>query len=130
LKDTAMALFKFTKSSEEGNSSEQNLSGGEQQVPEQSDKTAEDGTAHREIPFKMDPKMKSRKGTITVVVSTAAGSEIARFQIAEPGLFQRTIDIVSGVLSQIDKPQVEISGDCSCIWCQQKISEIKEALSS
>jgi len=62
--------------------------------------------------------------------STATMDDIARFQINDSSLFQRTIEIVSGVLSQIDEPQVEISGDCNCIWCQQKISEIKEALSS
>jgi hypothetical protein len=124
-----MALFKFTKSSVEENSSEQNYSRGEQQVPEQNDKTADDGTVRREVPFKMDSKVKSRKGTITVVISTASAPEIARFQIAEPALFQRTIEIISGVLSQIDDPQLDISADCNCIWCQQKISEFKELLS-
>ena len=125
-----MALFKFSKSTGDENSSARNSSGGEQQVTEENEKTTDEGAAHRETPFKMDPKVKSKKGTITVIVSTAAVSEIARFQIVDASLFQRTIDIITGVLSQIDEPQVEISADCNCIWCQQKISEIKEALSS
>ena len=125
-----MALFKLSKSTGDDSSTEQTSSGGERQVSEQDDKSTDESPTHRENPFKMDSKTKSRKGTITVVLSTAAVPEIARFQIADPSLFQRTIDIVAGVLSQIDDPQLEISGDCNCIWCLQKIAEFKEALSS
>ena len=121
-----MTFFKINKQSGEENledhpSSEQNNKG--------TTATGDELLGRKEVPFKADAKLKQRKGTITVMVSTTV-QEVARFQISDPSLFQRTIEIVSGVLSQIEEPQVEINADCSCIWCQQKISEIKEALSS
>ena len=121
-----MTFFKINKQTGEDNledhpSSEQNTKG--------IAAAGEETLGRKENPFKADAKAKQRKGTITVMVSTTV-QEVARFQVSDPSLFQRTIEIVSGVLSQIDEPQVEISGDCNCIWCQQKISEIKEALSS
>lgn len=82
------------------------------------------------VPSGKHLSLREKKGTITITVSTTTVPEIARFQIADPALFQRTIDIIAGVLPQIDDPQVEISGDCSCIWCQQKIAEFREGLSS
>ena len=127
-----MTFFKINKQSGEDNLENHPLS-------EESNKgalstSADDGALRREVPFRPDGKVlaplgKQRKGTITIILSTAA-QEVARFQISDPSLFQRTIEIIGGVLSQIDEPQVEILGDCNCNWCQQKISEIKEALSS
>ena len=117
-----MTFFKINKQSGEDNL---------ESSSDQSNKGAEE--VHHpspEVPFKSDAKPKQKKGTITISVSTATVQDIARFQITDPALFQRTIDIITSVLSQINDPQIEISGDCSCIWCQQKISEFKETLSS
>lgn len=113
-----MAFFKITKQVGEEKSEEHPTS-------EQSIKEIDESAVRRPV-----PSGKQKKGTITISVSTATVQDIARFQITDPALFQSTIDIITSVLSQINDPQLEILGDCNCIWCQQKISEFKEALSS
>lgn len=131
-----MTFFKINKQPGEDNVPEQLVS-------ESDDKLPEETTSQKQTPLKSDSAVRrefsertslahsrSNKGTITITVSTASVRDIARFQLNDSSLFQRTIEIVGGVLSQIDDPQVEITADCNCIWCQQKISEFKDALSS
>jgi hypothetical protein len=123
-----MTFFKITKQSPVPSGGEEGSE--EQSSTEQNNKGNDETTVRRQASFKTDTKPKQRKGTITITVSTASVQDIARFQLTDPELFQRTIDIITSVLSQINDPQLEISGDCNCIWCQQKIAEFKEALSS
>jgi len=69
---------------------------------------------------------RDQKGTITVRVSVS-GKEFTRFTIL-PDILTDASAIVRGLIYAIDKPQVEITSNCECAWCNQKVHELEEFL--
>jgi hypothetical protein len=69
---------------------------------------------------------RDQKGTITVRVSVS-GKEFTRFTIL-PDILTDASAIVRGLIYAIDEPQVEITSNCECAWCNQKVHELEEFL--
>ncbi len=65
-------------------------------------------------------------GTITVSIFTNE-IEFARFTI-KPELFSESAELIKNLISNINKPQLKITSNCDCIWCQQKSKELEEFL--
>ncbi len=65
-------------------------------------------------------------GTITVSIFTNE-IEFARFTI-KPELFSESAELIKNLISNINKPQLKITSNCNCIWCQQKSKELEEFL--
>jgi len=66
------------------------------------------------------------KGTITVSIFTNE-IEFARFTI-KPELFSESAELIKNLISNINKPQLKITSNCDCVWCQQKSKELEEFL--
>ena len=66
------------------------------------------------------------KGTFTISI-LSDNFEFARFTI-KPEIFTEAIEMLKNLISTLEEPQLKINSNCDCIWCQQKIKEIKEYL--
>lgn len=69
---------------------------------------------------------REQKGTITIKV-TVSGKEFTRFTIL-PDLLSDAAGVVKGLIYAIEKPQIEITSNCECAWCNKKIYELEEFL--
>jgi len=76
------------------------------------------------IPFKKPDQLS--KGTFTISI-LSDNFEFARFTI-KPEIFTEAIEMLKNLISTLEEPQLKINSNCDCIWCQQKIKEIKEYL--
>jgi hypothetical protein len=66
------------------------------------------------------------KGTFSVFLLNE-GFEFARFTI-KPEIFPEAIEMIKNLLQTLNEPQLKLNSNCDCIWCQQKIKELKDYL--
>jgi hypothetical protein len=66
------------------------------------------------------------KGTFAVSV-ISANFEFARFTI-KPEIYPEAIEMIKNLLQTLNEPQLKLNSNCDCIWCQQKIKELKDFL--
>jgi hypothetical protein len=66
------------------------------------------------------------KGTFSVFLLNE-GFEFARFTI-KPEIYPEAIEMIKNLLQTLNEPQLKLNSNCDCIWCQQKIKELKDYL--
>jgi outer membrane protein OmpA-like peptidoglycan-associated protein len=66
------------------------------------------------------------KGTFSVFLLNE-GFEFARFTI-KPEIFNEAVEMIKNLLQTLNEPQLKLNSNCDCIWCQQKIKELKDFL--
>jgi hypothetical protein len=66
------------------------------------------------------------KGTFSVSILNE-GFEFARFTI-KPEIYPEAIEMIKNLIQTLNEPQLKLNSNCDCIWCQQKIKELKDFL--
>jgi outer membrane protein OmpA-like peptidoglycan-associated protein len=66
------------------------------------------------------------KGTFSVFLLNE-GFEFARFTI-KPEIYPEAVEMIKNLISTLNEPQLKLNSNCDCIWCQQKIKELKDFL--